>query len=77
MIDLQEKRDQVFRNMELEIERLVEAHMPYIKIVDAGETPFRNTEHMIAVMLSDGLNLKFTPEEEALKKTLREVVELK
>lgn len=77
IIDLQDKRDEIYHNMELEIVRMIEPHMGYIKLVDAGHTPFRNTEHMIHVMLSDQLNLKLTPEEEALKQAIKEVVELK
>lgn len=56
---------------------MLDPHMEYIKKVDLGETPFRNSSHMTAVMLSNTLNLKFTEEEEALKKTLRDIVDLK
>lgn len=42
-----------------------------------GATPFRNTFHLISVMLSDTINLKLTEEEEALRKTLHEIIELK
>lgn len=56
---------------------MMDPHMPYVRLVSEGHTPFRDTIHLISVMLSDTINLKFTPEEEALKKTLYEIVELK
>ena len=34
--------------------------MEYVRKVDRGETPFRNSHHMIAVMLSNSLKLNFT-----------------
>jgi hypothetical protein len=63
--------------MEADIVKRVEQHMPYIRLVEQGKTPFRSTLHMISTLLSDILTLKLTPEEEALKATLLEVVKLK
>lgn len=63
--------------MEEEIIKMMDPHMPYVRLVSEGHTPFRDTIHLISVMLSDTINLKFTPEEEALKKTLHDIVELK
>ena len=48
--------------MEQEIIKKINTHSPYIKLVETGQTPFRNITHLIAVMISDELNLKFTPE---------------
>lgn len=64
-------------NMELEIVTLMGPHRPYIRLVDQGLTPFRNTLHLISVMLSDSIQLQFTAEEEALRLTLRDIVDLK
>jgi hypothetical protein len=74
---LQRQRDEIFENMEREIIKLYEPHMDYIRMIERGETPFRNSLHMIAVMLSDCIDLKFTPEEEALRKTVHEILKLK
>ena len=41
-----------------------------------GKTPFRNTLHLIYVMLSD-MNLNLTEEEQGLKKAFEEIVDLK
>ena len=70
IIDIQEQRDEVFRNLELELVKMLEPHEGYIAMVDKGLTPFRNTQHLIAVMISDCIKLDFTPEEEALRKTI-------
>ena len=64
-------------NMEKDIVKMLEPHKAYLKDVENGVTPFRNTLHLIAVMLSDTIDLKFNEEEEALKKVLHEVVDLK
>ena len=55
----------------------MQPHMGYIKMVDDGLTPFRNSYHLVTTFLSGHLNLKLTPEEEALRKTLIECTELR
>lgn len=46
--------------MEDEVVNMMEPHMDYVRKVDLGETPFRNSSHLIAVMLSNTLKLKLT-----------------
>ena len=41
---------------------MLDPHMEYVRKVDLGETPFRNTYHLIAVMLADNINLNFSEE---------------
>ena len=55
----------------------MEPYEEYLKLVQNGLTPFRNGDHMIAVMISDTLDLKLTEEEEGLKKAIHEVLALK
>jgi hypothetical protein len=67
----------VFENMEEDIVKKMAVHSGYIRLVEQGRTPFRSTLHMTSTLLSDTLKLALTPEEEALKATLLEVVKLK
>ena len=75
--DINEERGEAWRNLQLEIGKMMKPHDDYIKKMEAGKTPFRNADHLINVLGATNLPLKLDPEEQAVRDTLLEVFRLK